>query len=72
MNKLLVLYLYYISIYGDMYTFSEYAETEKQRKQYYNRPIIKCSQLIAVPVITRKTVKSTKAPRRNAGWRGSR
>lgn len=73
MNRMFILYLYFISVYGDPWAFFECMETEKQKKQYNNRPIVRSSsQIVDTPVITRKTGKSTKHPRRNAGWRGSR
>lgn len=71
-------YIYYLSVclflsgYSDPWDFLEFLESEKQKREYYNSPIISAKKAIVIPDYHRKTNKKTKHPRKLAGWRGKR
>ena len=68
----LVLFLYYFSGYMDAWNYDKWVMDQEHKQKYYNRPVMKPESLITSPAIIRKTGKSTKAPARNKGWKGSR
>ncbi len=66
----LILFLFYTSGHGVPWNFPEWEVSEKCKRAYYNRPILKPTSFVTVPAIVRKA-KMTPAVQFK-GWKGER